>query len=130
MTNTRGRDLSTNQWQDWGNLVLAIWLFISPWVLRFAPGTSSEHIMAAAAWDAWIVGIIIGALSIAALARAQPWEEWVNLVAGAWLFISPWVLKFSGDKTTLWNALIVGALVVILSIWDLNTQQTAAGRRA
>jgi hypothetical protein len=130
MTNTRGNYVSTNQWQDWGNLVLAIWLFISPWVLGFAPGTSSEHIMTAAAWDAWIVGIIIGVLSIAALARAQPWEEWVNLVAGAWLFISPWVLKFSGDKTTLWNALIVGALVVILSIWDLNTQQTAAGRRA
>ena len=68
-------------------------------------------------------------LSIAALARTQPWEEWLNLIAGIWLFISPWVLRYSQDSHALWNALIVGALVFILAIWDLNTLPDAAGRQ-
>ena len=30
-----------NRWQDWANVVLAIWLFISPWVLRFATSNNA-----------------------------------------------------------------------------------------
>src|SRR6185312_17568163 len=60
-----------NRWQDWANLVLAIWLFISPWVLQFAvggqtaaPGAGGGAAPAAigggtAAWDAWVLGVII-----------------------------------------------------------------------
>jgi hypothetical protein len=71
----------------------------------------------------------VAVFSIAALNGARPWEEWINLIAGILLFISP--LVFSYYMVTIvgmWNALIVGALVFILSIWDLNTQrQVAAG---
>lgn len=105
------------KWQDGANLILAAWLFISPWVLGFAAGATG------AAWNAWIVAIVIGVFAIAALVRAQPWEEWVNLIAGAWLFVSPWVLGYAAaDTVAMWNAMIIGALVFVLSIWDLNTQ--------
>jgi len=107
---------------DLYNILLALILFVAPWFLA--------HASRSAVFDLRLSSAAIIILSLAAILAFSIWEEWVNLVAGAWLFISPWVLKFSGDKTTLWNALIVGALVVILSIWDLNTQQTAAGRRA
>jgi hypothetical protein len=124
-------ELRTQQykWQDGINLLLAIWLFISPWVLGFAPGAALAG-SAAVAWNAWILAVIIGVFAIAALVRAQPWEEWINLIAGAWLFISPWVLGYYlTNPTALWNSLIIGALVFILSIWDLNTQPAMAGRR-
>jgi hypothetical protein len=49
---------------------------------------------------------------------------------GIWLFISPWVLKFSGNRHALWNALIVGALVIIFAAWDLGAMQQTGGRRA
>jgi hypothetical protein len=121
--------IDTKKWQDVVNLILGAWLFISPWVLGFAPAPKVAGLMPAA-WNAWIFGIVIGVFAIAALIKARPWEEWINLIAGAWVFVSPWVLGFySGHPLALWNSLIVGALVFVLSIWDLNTQPEMAGRR-
>lgn len=122
--------MSSYKWQDWVNLVLAVWLFISPWVLSFHPGGTEASVPAA--WTAWVLGIVIAVFSIAALARAQPWEEWINLIAAVLLFISPLVLGYHAvAMAAMWNALIVGALVFILAIWDLNTQpQLTIGSRA
>jgi hypothetical protein len=36
--------------------------------------------------------------------RSQKWEEWPNLVMGAWLVVAPWVLGFSGVASAKWNA--------------------------
>lgn len=131
MTQTRGDVVLSNRWQDWVNLVLGVWLFISPWVLGFAntaAAAGTTHPRAAA--NAWILGVIVVVLSVAALVRTQPWEEWLNMLAGIWLFISPWVLGYSGTATALWNALIVGAVVFILACWDLTTMPDASRRQA
>lgn len=117
---------ATNKWQDWINLLLAIWLFISPWVLQFYPGATSAA--PAAAWSAWVLGIIVAVFSIAALVKTQLWEEWINLLAGIWIFISPWVLRYTTTPQALGNALVIGALVFILAVWDLNTQPSIAQR--
>ena len=77
-----------------------------------------------------IVAIIIAVISIAALARAQRWEEWINLLAGIWLFISPWLLKYSGTRNALWDAVIIGAVVVILAAWDLIAMQRTVHHHA
>ena len=122
--------ISSNKWQDWVNLVLAIWLFISPWALSFYPGGTVASVPAA--WTAWVVGVVIAVFSIAALMQAQPWEEWINLIAAVLLFISPLVLAYHAvAAVAMWNALIIGAAVFILAIWDLNTQpQLTIGSRA
>lgn len=105
------RDRSNN-WQDWVNLVLAIWLFISPWVLRFADQQQPS-------WDAWVVGVIVAVLSIAALTQMQLWEEWINLLLGAWLFISPWIMGFSANHTISWNAWVVGGLIFLIAACEI-----------
>lgn len=117
------REKNANHWQDWGNLTLAAWLFISPWVLGYAVGAD------AAAVNAWIFGVIVASMAGAALMRARPWEEWVNMAIGAWLVISPWVLGFSGRGGAAWNAVIVGFLVLVLAAWDLRAiRQTRMNR--
>lgn len=111
---------STPTAYPWPNslmLVLAAWLFISPWVLA-APA------MGAWAWDAWIVAVIVGGLSIAALLQVTAWEDWINLVLGAWLFITPGIFGHAGSMSTVWNAYIVGALFVILSIWGIVSMRS------
>jgi hypothetical protein len=118
----------TYKWQDWINLILAVWLFISPWVLRFYPGGTVASM--SASWTAWVLGVVVAVFSIAALAKARPWEEWINLVAGVLLFISPLVLMYhTVSILAMWNALIVGALMFILAIWDLNTQPAMIANR-
>lgn len=99
-------------WQDLVNLVLGVWLFISPWALGF---TSP-----AAAWDAWVFGVIVAAISIGAMTQFALWQEWVNVVVGIWLLISPWVLGFAGVDTAaeMWNFVAVGIVVGVLALWD------------
>ena len=50
--------------QDWANLVLAVLLFVSPWVLAF---TVEQY----ASWNAWISTVVIAALEIGALGFFQ-----------------------------------------------------------
>jgi hypothetical protein len=52
-----------------------------------------------AAWNAWIVGIVIAALALATLTVFSEWEEWANMVIGIWLVIAPWILDFAAMPT-------------------------------
>jgi hypothetical protein len=106
-------------WPNWLTLILGVWLFISPWVLTSAPAGNW-------AWDAWIIGVVVAALSIAALAQLAQWEDWVSLILGAWLFISPWVLGFYTSMHSMaWNAYIVGALIFLIGIWGVVAARQA-----
>lgn len=100
-------------WQDWANLVLGVWLFMSPWLLNYAG-------LPAAAWNAWLFGLVVTALSAASLIHYARWVEWSNVAAGVWLVVAPWVLAFawSGVTRPAFNHVIVGLLVAVLALWD------------
>src|SRR6185312_1502291 len=96
---------------DVANLILGVILFFSPWIFKFDAGRPSEN--------AYIAGIIIAVLAIAALSAFAVWEEWLNLIVGLWALISPWVLGFQGSTTPRTVHVIVGALVAILAAVEL-----------
>ena len=96
--------------QDWVNLVLAVCLFISPWIIGFAAE-------AAPARNAWIIGVVLGALAVATLSVFAEWEEWVNLVLGLWLIVSPWLLGFVANANAMATHVVLGVLVVAASAW-------------
>ncbi|MEI5680718.1 SPW repeat protein [Mesorhizobium sp. CCNWLW179-1] len=96
--------------QDWCNLVLAVCLFVSPWVIGFALETEP-------AWNAWIVGVALAALSLATLSTFAEWEEWANVALGLWLVISPWVLEFTANVNAMWTHVVLGVLVAAVSAW-------------
>jgi SPW repeat-containing protein len=98
--------------QDWANLVFAILLFISPWVFGF----SADRLVAG---NAWICGIIIAALAIGALSAFQEWEEWLNLLVGIWVVVSPWVLGFAAMTNVRWTNVVLGILVIIAAAWEI-----------
>ncbi len=103
------------RWQDGINLILGIWLFVSPWVLGFIGATN-------AATNAWAVGVIVAILALLAIFAYQQWEEWINAAIGVWLFVSPWVLHVNGESHILWNSLIVGAALVVLALWSVSLE--------
>jgi hypothetical protein len=113
---------SKERWRDWVMLVLAVWLFLSPWILGFAAAmpAAGEAMGSPAAWNAWIVGIAIAAVAVWAVAWFAPWQDWVNGVLGAWLVIAPWVLGFGSLAAAAWNHVIVGLLVLALAAWELR----------
>jgi len=102
------------RWQDWVSLVLGVLLFISPWVFSTSTNGSSS-------WNAWIVGVIGVILALWALAflSTATIAEWISLILGVWLFISPWVLGFAALSSAAWTAWIIGILFVVVNGWTL-----------
>lgn len=104
-----------DQWlDDWSNvrlcdvvnLALGAVLFFSPWLFGLSAG---------AQWQtASTVGLIIAVLSIAALAAFAVWEEWLNLIAGLVLMVSPWLLGFQ-DSQAMTIDVVIGTSVAVLA---------------
>ena len=121
--------MNKQRWQDWLNVVLGLWIVASPWVLQHAMaaagtmageaplGQATQTVM----WNMYIVGILVAITAGAALIAFQTWEEWTNIVLGAWLLFSPWILGFSSAAALMWNAVIAGAVVVMLASWAIGT---------
>jgi hypothetical protein len=90
-------------------LVLGLLLFVSPWLFAFADG--------AAAMDAHADGAAIAVVSLAALLAFAEWEEWVVLLAGLWMVLSPFVLGFR--HTAMHVSIAIGLVVSYLALLDL-----------
>jgi hypothetical protein len=95
---------------DVANLVLGAILFISPWLFAFEAGAASQN--------AIISGVVIALLSIAALTAFAVWEEWLNLIVGLWVIVSPWILGFVAT-TAMTVHLIIGLIVAVLAAVEL-----------
>ena len=93
------------------NLLLGMILFFSPWLFSLSIG---------APWQITspTIGLLIALLSMAALAAFAVWEEWLNLVAGLCLVVSPWLLGFqNSDAMTL--HVVIGTIVVALAALEI-----------
>lgn len=106
-------------WWDWINVAAGIWLFVSPWVLNFYGAAAGSPVTTAiamtAAWNAWVLGAVVFLFSLAATHRPQSRPEWVNMLLGVWIFISPWILGFARLSPALWDHWITGAVIVIVA---------------
>jgi drug/metabolite transporter (DMT)-like permease len=112
--------MSIKHWQDPLNLVLGVWMLASPWALQYGPERYPT-------WNAVALGILIAGAALIALFRVKAWEEWTNVVLGAWLIVSPWVLRFNALEPAMANAVIVGAIVAGLALWALGTDKDIGG---
>ncbi|MFZ5870214.1 MAG: SPW repeat protein [Actinomycetota bacterium] len=110
-----------SRWPDGLNLVLAVWLFLSPWLLSTS-GT------AAAAWISWLLAVAVAVIAVIGLAvpRATV-DEGAGVVVGAALFLSPWVFGFADVTRAATNSWLVGAAVVLLSLWGVRESRQLTG---
>jgi hypothetical protein len=129
---TMRRPVRENYWQDWANAVLAVWFFISPWVLQFGAGApaagtdaTTTGAVQAAEWNAWVLSVLVFLVAISAISRMDFWQEYVNLVLSIWIFIAPWVLGFAMLTGAAWDHWIVGVLIFLFSISVLSRARQA-----
>jgi hypothetical protein len=103
---------------SWLNVVAGIWLIISPFILGYTEATARTN-------GIWL-GIIVGVL---ALIRAftplrSMWVSWLNVVAGIWLIISPFVLGLT-DTAARSNDIVLGIIVAVIALWNLAATNSA-----
>lgn len=114
---------TVDRFQDWINLVLAAFLFVSPWLFGFTDN-------ATASWNAWICGVLIAALALAAIAWFAEWQEWINVVLGAWVAIAPWILGFGAAATATWIHVILGLAIIVFAGWSAWSAHRGGKRAA
>jgi len=91
-------------------LVLAAFLFISPWLFAY----SRDFVR----MDAWIAGAVLFAAALLAITVFSEWEEWVILAIGLWLLVSPWILGFTHTRA-MHISIGVGCVVTFLAVLEL-----------
>ena len=103
---------SGSGWKDSIELVIGLWLLLSPIALGFFsdPVASVTTIL---------VATVVFFVSQLGLANQQPWEEWVNLIAAAVLIVSPWLMGYASVVAATWNAIICGGLLVLLTVLQM-----------
>jgi hypothetical protein len=80
---------------------------------------ASDHV---AAPNAWVSGIV-SVQWRSQRSRIAEWEEWVNLLLGVWVLVSPWVLSFSAQTTARWAHVGIGLIVAVLAglrLWVMH----------
>ncbi len=43
--------------------------------------------------------------------------NWVIAIGGVWEILAPFILSYSAAKTPMWDAIIIGVVLVILGAW-------------
>lgn len=85
---------------------LGLWLMFAPDALGFGDSLAdSDH----------LVGALIVTFSVIAMAEVVRYIRFVNIALGAWLIVASFILE-GANTTALWNDIIMGALVLLLSI--------------
>lgn len=107
-------------WQDPANALLGVWLVLSPWILGFQGNLTAMT-------NAVIVGVLLVAAALGAIFLPRAWEEWTECVLGLWLVASPWLLGFRPLQVARVDALVTGAVVIVLALWVLMTDKDYAG---
>lgn len=100
---------------DWVEAIPAIWLILSPFILGYAT-------VATALWNAIVIGIVLLVLDIwgGNIRQNNGLEQglnWVDAILGVWLIVSPFILRFMVAPVAGWNAIVVGVIVLVLSVW-------------
>lgn len=112
----------SKRWQDWTNLALGIYVFLSPWILRY------NTLGSATALANWL-GAIVAIISVIALAVPRAWEEWVNFIVGILLGISPWVVGFATRHVPTVSDVILGIVILLVALSGMNFPLTAGHRQ-
>lgn len=108
---------STVNWASGINLLIGIWLFLSPWALAYWD-------LPVALWNNLILGAVIFVLAAwrVSAPRATAGVSWINFVLGIWLVISPFILDYgieygtavgaTNAQAATWNDVIFGIAVL------------------
>jgi SPW repeat len=63
-------------------------------------------------WEATMAGIRIFDVH-------RTWEDWSGILLGVLVGLSPWLVGQEGDQSVMWNAMLVGVLVLSLAALEL-----------
>ncbi len=113
------RDIRPVVWSGWISMILGIWLFVSPWALRYA--SHGEPL-----WNNLLLGILVLLVGILVASAGSSGPGWWNKVFGLWLILSPLLLHYTRLEHAMLNNIAVGVLVLIVGLIRSTPSRRAA----
>ena len=104
---------------SWINILVGAWMTLAPWALTFSGRPASNTML---------FGMLVLAFAGASV-FAKPGTHvpaWLNLVAGTWVVVSPWVLGFAGQPNATWSHVVSGGLIIVVALIRLSARGTVA----
>jgi hypothetical protein len=105
------------------NILLGIWLLVSPWVFGYQAAGS------AAIWNSVIVGVLIAILAASNCfsRRTRTGLNWINVLLALWIMISPLVYGYTANTGGLEDNLVLALLIAAFAI--CSDGATTAGEK-
>ena len=94
------------------NILAGLALALSPWLLDFTA-------VAAAAWNAWLVGAAIALLAIWDLFSFSKVQERIIGLLGLWAIVAPWVLGFADLSSATAVHVVLGLITAVVAAGTL-----------
>ena len=114
---SRRRAMKT-AWKDVVELITAIYLLLSPFILGFF------HVVSASI-TFLLIGTAVLVISQLGIAKQQPWEEWTNLVLAILLAASPWLFGYYPVTIATASAAISGVILAVMAISAMVEEYSA-----
>ena len=112
----------------WLNLILGLWLMISPFVL-----VTINHAILRTQWEDLLLGFGIAAFSLCRLFSRKNDEivfsDWLMTALAFLTLVNPFLYRYFKLKVAAWNNLGVGMLVLLLAIYQDWQDSSAPDRQ-
>lgn len=103
-------------WAQISNIILGLFLMFAPSIWSFDKATSDHH---------YIIGPLIITNAIIALWEFNRGVRWLNVLIGAWMLLSPFVLGTSGVAATI--DVISAILLMLFSLFKGRVKHRYGG---
>ena len=94
-------------WEDLCSVALGGLVLISPLFLA-----GNARIGGAVIICTGMAGVLIAMLGLLEWVRRERWQIWLELLAGAWLAVSPFILQYGGNLRV-WHLGLGGAVMIV-----------------
>jgi hypothetical protein len=100
------------------NVLVGLWLIVSPVVLDYSP---ADH-----AWNPMVFGAIVALIAFVRVfgAHREAWLSLINMLIGGWVFASGFLLAETSQAR--WNSWVFGAAVVVLALISATASERGA----
>lgn len=98
------------QFPDVVTLLIGAALFCAPWLFGFSETPAAMSLM--------IVGALLAVIGLVEMVFFQAWEDWIGLVAAAWLLLAPFVLGFNTEPIPTAIHFAGGLLSAFYLLWS------------
>ena len=100
-------------WQDSVEILIALWLFMSPFVLGFT-GNSAATV------SVLLIASFTLLIAQLGLAEQKPWEEWTNIILALLLIASPWLFGYAFEIVAMLNSVVSGVLIIVFAALSIR----------